>query len=90
LENVFVPYNNRLENALDFASGANNILKHSRIYVAWLATGVAAGAIESAIKYSLQRKQFGKELASFQIIQEKLQRALADVQSMIQMCLRVS
>jgi hypothetical protein len=48
-----VSQKNRLENALDFASGANNILKHSRLFVAWLATGCAAGAIESAIKYSL-------------------------------------
>ena len=53
LTDVFVPLNNRLENALDFASGANNILKHSRLFVAWLATGCAAGAIESAIKYAL-------------------------------------
>jgi alkylation response protein AidB-like acyl-CoA dehydrogenase len=53
LTDVFVPLKNRLENALDFASGANNILKHSRLFVAWLATGCAAGAIESAIKYTL-------------------------------------
>ena len=56
LTDVFVPLKNRLENALDFASGANNILKHSRLFVAWLATGCAAGAIESAIKYTLSRK----------------------------------
>lgn len=31
MNDVFVPENNRLEKALDFASGANNILKHSRI-----------------------------------------------------------
>lgn len=68
LNDVFVAQNNRLENALDFASGANNILKHSRLFVAWIATGSAAGAIESAIKYTLSRKQFGKEIASFQII----------------------
>jgi glutaryl-CoA dehydrogenase len=53
LTDVFVPQKNRLENALDFALGANNILKHSRLFVAWIATGCAAGAIESAIKYTL-------------------------------------
>ena len=52
LENVFVPTHNRLENALDFASGANNILKHSRIYIAWLAVGCAAGALEQAFQYA--------------------------------------
>lgn len=53
LDNVFVSANNRLENALDFATGANNILKHSRIYIAWVAAGCAAGAIEAALKYTL-------------------------------------
>lgn len=69
---MFVPTENRLENALDFASGANNILKHSRIFISWLATGCAAGAYEAAFNYAMQRKQFGKELVGFQIIQEKL------------------
>lgn len=49
MENVFVPSHNRLDNALDFASGANNILKHSRIFIAWIAVGTAAGALEQAI-----------------------------------------
>ena len=48
LENVFVPIENRLADALDFATGANNILKHSRIFIAWIAAGCAAGAIEAA------------------------------------------
>lgn len=52
MENVFVPTHNRLENALDFATGANNILKHSRIYIAWLAVGTAAGALEQAFQYA--------------------------------------
>ncbi len=65
---MFVPAHNRLDNALDFASGANNILKHSRIFVAWVAVGCAAGAIEAAFEYTMKRKQFGKEIASFQII----------------------
>ena len=50
---MFVPAHNRLDKALDFATGANNILKHSRIQVAWVATGVAAGAVEAAHRYSL-------------------------------------
>ena len=57
---------NRLDNALDFATGANNILKHSRIQVAWMAAGVAAGAMESAYKHALERQQFGKKIAQFQ------------------------
>ena len=79
LENVFVTDNNRLANALDFAQGANNNLKHSRLFISWVAVGCAAGAFEAAFNYVQKRKQFGKELASFQIIQEKLQRALAQI-----------
>lgn len=56
MKDVFVPSKNRLAKALDFASGANNILKHSRLFVAWCAVGAAAGAIEDCFKYSLQRK----------------------------------
>jgi len=62
---VFVPDQNRLANALDFASGANTILKHSRLFVAWAAVGAAAGAFEACHKYALERKQFGKPIAGF-------------------------
>lgn len=64
MENVFVPDNMRLEKAKDFSS-ANQILEHSRIGVAWVAAGLACGAYEAAVKYSLQRKQFGKPIAAF-------------------------
>ena len=52
LDQVFVPTKNRLDNALDFANGANSILKHSRIFIAWVATGCAAGALEAALEYA--------------------------------------
>ena len=67
LTNVFVPENNRLAKATDFATGTNVILEHSRIKVAWCATGIAAGAYEAALRYAMQRQQFGKRIASFQI-----------------------
>ena len=60
MENVFVRADNRLEKALDFARGANEVLRHSRIFIAWVATGIAAGALEAAFNYTLKRKQFGK------------------------------
>ena len=65
LENVFVPDNNRLEKATDFATGANKILEHSRIKVSWGAVGIAAGAYEAALRYSMSRTQFGKPIAKF-------------------------
>lgn len=60
-----MPENMRLEKAKDFNSGANKILEHSRISVAWLGAAVASGAYEAALRYSLERKQFGKPIAGF-------------------------
>jgi len=65
LQDVFVADNNRLEKATDFAKGTNNILKHSRLFVAWVATGAAAGAYEAAFRYACKRIQFGKPIAGF-------------------------
>ncbi len=67
LDNVFVPDNNRLAKATDFANGANALLETSRIKVAWGAVGIAAGAYEAALAYTLKRKQFGKPIAGFQL-----------------------
>lgn len=65
LEDVFVPDNMRLAKATDFATGTNVILEHSRLKVAWGGVGIACGAYEAALKYALERKQFGKSIASF-------------------------
>ena len=67
LDNVFVPDNMRLEKATDFATGANKILEQSRIKVCWGAVGIASGAYEAALKYTMKRKQFGRPIASFQL-----------------------
>ena len=56
LENVFVPDHNRLTYATDFQTGTNKILEQSRLGVAWVPVGIAAGAYEAALKYSLSRK----------------------------------
>lgn len=53
LENVFVPENNRLAKATDFATGANKVLEHSRVKVCWGAVGIAAGAYEAALRYAV-------------------------------------
>ena len=50
MENVFVPDDDKLEKATNFKLDSQDILKHFWIYVAWMATGMAAGALEYAIK----------------------------------------
>ena len=48
------------------------ILDGGRISIAALAVGMAQGAFDASVKYSLQRKQFGQPVSEFQAIQFKL------------------
>ncbi len=48
------------------------ILDGGRISIAALALGMAQGAYDAALKYSKQRKQFGRPISEFQAIQHKL------------------
>jgi alkylation response protein AidB-like acyl-CoA dehydrogenase len=53
LTDVFVPEKNRLEKAKDFATGAGMILLHSRLCLAFMVCGIAAGAYEAALRYTM-------------------------------------
>src|ERR1700739_460241 len=55
------------------------VLKMTRFMVGWEATGCAMGAYENALKYCQERLQFGKPIASFQIVQALLARMLANI-----------
>lgn len=59
---------------------AMQILDGGRISIAALALGMARGAFDAALKYSKERRQFGKPISEFQAIQIKL----ADMSSMIE------
>ena len=63
---------------------------HSRIFVAWMAAGMAAGAVEAAFKYCRERKQFKKPVAQFQLVQAKLVRAAALASQSILLCLHIT
>lgn len=67
-KDVFVPDNNRLEYGNDFLTGTVTVLMKSRLGVAWCATSIAIGAYESCLKYCINRHQFGKPIASFQLV----------------------
>ena len=90
LDNVFVPDSAHLSKARDFASGTNVILESSRLAVAWMVGGLAVGAYEAALKYCLSRKQFGRPIAGFQLIQEKLSRMLSLCEMMLSNLILVS
>ena len=76
LTDVRVPAENRLPGANSFADTAK-VLKATRASCAWSALGHAVAGYDAALNYAAQRTQFGKPLARFQIVQEKLVRMLA-------------
>jgi glutaryl-CoA dehydrogenase len=79
----------RLQNANSFKD-TSAVLRMTRAAVAWQAVGCARGAYEHALKYTLQRKQFGRPIASFQLIQNHLVEMLTNLTAMQTMCLRLS
>ena len=89
LENVFVPQENRLAHVRRFRDMAQ-VLGVGRYGVAWEAAGVAAGAFELALKYTKAREQFGKPIAGFQLIQQKLVEMATEVTLMQTLCLQLS
>jgi alkylation response protein AidB-like acyl-CoA dehydrogenase len=69
---VKVPVANRLGNDGDGFKIAMKVLAGGRIGIASQALGIASGAYELALKYSKERKAFGKEIANHQAIAFKL------------------
>src|SRR5262247_2560007 len=88
LSRVRVPEENRLPGARSFRD-TGRVLAGTRNAVAWGALGHATAAYEAAVAYCRERQQFGKPLVSFQIVQDKLVKMLAEVCSMQLYCLRL-
>lgn len=65
-------------------------MTHSRISVCWIAAGICMGVYDNVIKYTTERKQFGRSISGFQLIQEKLVRIMANTQAILLMCFRIS
>jgi glutaryl-CoA dehydrogenase len=89
LENVIVPEERRLQKVNSFRDVAT-VLRLTRADVAWQAIGIAIGAYEAALRYAGEREQFGKPIASHQLVQDLLARCLANITASIAMCVRVS
>jgi glutaryl-CoA dehydrogenase len=88
LTDLRVPEENRLPSANSFKD-AGRVLAGTRNSVAWAALGHATAAYEIAVAYCKQRIQFGKPLVSFQIVQDRLVKMLAEICSMQLYCLRL-
>ena len=61
-------------------SGPFSCLNEARYGIAWGAMGAARDSYEAALKYAMDRQQFGKPLAGYQLTQEKLVNMLLEVQ----------
>lgn len=89
LTNCEVVEADRLQKANSFKDTAD-VLRMTRAGVAWQAVGCARGAYESALRYTQQRKQFGRPIASYQLIQNHLVEMLTNLTAMQTMCFRLS
>jgi glutaryl-CoA dehydrogenase len=89
LDGVRVPADHRLALARTFAD-TNRCLARSRQLVAWEGLGHAIGAYECALAYARRREQFGRPIAAFQLVQDKLSHMLADITGMQLLCVRLA
>jgi glutaryl-CoA dehydrogenase len=88
LRDVRIPVANRLPAANSFKD-TGHVLAATRQTCAWSALGHAVSAYDAALTHARQRTQFGKPIASFQIVQERLVQMLADVTAMQLYCMRM-
>lgn len=89
LDNCLVPEADRLQHANSFKDTAK-VLQMTRAGVAWMAVGCARGAYENALDYTRKRKQFGKPIAAFQLIQNHLVEMLSNLTAMQTLVFRLS
>src|SRR5215475_11577259 len=74
-----VPEANHLASGTQSFRDTARVLRGTRYYVGTESTGCQMGAYEHALKYTQERLQFGKPIASFQLIQDLLAKMLANI-----------
>lgn len=89
LDEVRIPESNLLPGATEF-SRANDLLRDSRAWVGWQAAGIQLAAFDIARSYALERKQFGKELARFQLVQQQLADILGNANASLSMMVELA
>jgi glutaryl-CoA dehydrogenase len=89
LDNVRVPAENRLAYVNSFKD-TSMVLGYGRFGVSWEAAGCATAAFELALDYAKKREQFGKPIASYQLIQQKLVEMATEVTLMRALCFQLT
>jgi glutaryl-CoA dehydrogenase len=87
-DNVKVPKENLLPDA-DGLRGPLGCLDSARYGIAWGALGAAMDCYDSARRYALERIQFDKPIASFQLVQKKLAEMLTEITKAQLVCWRL-
>jgi glutaryl-CoA dehydrogenase len=77
-DNVKVPKENLLPNKTGLGAPLM-CLDSARYGIAWGAIGAAMDCYDTALRYSLERNQFGRPIASFQLQQKKLAEMLTEI-----------
>lgn len=78
LTGVRVPESSRLPGVESFKQ-TSEVLKYTRLEVAWVSIGNALGALDGALRHAREREQFGRPLARFQLVQDLLVRAQTEI-----------
>lgn len=87
-QDVRVPKENRLPEA-DGLKSPLQCLDQARYGIAWGVVGAAMDCYHSALRYALERQQFGKPIASFQLVQKKLAEMLTEITKAQLICWRL-
>ena len=82
-DNCIIPDENRLGPVGDGFIQSMKILDGGRISIAALSLGVAKGSFNASLKYSKERKQFGKAISSFQGISFKLADMATEIEAAV-------
>lgn len=87
-QDVKVPKQNLLPGAVGLKAPLQ-CLDQARYGIAWGAVGAAMDCYEAARRYTLERIQFDKPIASFQLVQKKLAEMLTDITKAQLVCWRL-
>jgi len=87
-EDCLIPETNLLPQARGLKA-ALMCLTQARYGIAWGAVGAAMACYDTALSYATSRIQFGKPIASFQLVQDKLVTMLTEITKAQLLCLRL-
>jgi glutaryl-CoA dehydrogenase len=87
-DNCRVPAENLLP-GVEGLKGPLMCLNQARYSIAWGAVGAAMACYEEALHYAKERIQFGKPIASFQLVQQKLVEMLTEITKAQLLCYRL-